>query len=261
MIPIGVNMYRLDEEDNSNWEPLSYPSMYFALLGTKEGVAKPVSNIYRDGALIASFVKESSYTDETFDTNAEHTWEVKVVCEAGGESDPAEKKLSNCRECQSITDPKVTFTETTATIIWSAVEGAIGYKVLQNGNLLGTVTSPAYIQAGEFVTGTEYTWEIVTVCPNGESEPVEVKETYLSIRDMELMSFTIVPNPAHNKIIINAKIDFHNVEIINYLGQTIITQSVGTNSVTLDVSNLTNGIYFIRVTSANGISMKKFVKQ
>jgi hypothetical protein len=47
-------------------------------------------NIYRDGGTtpIATVTTES-YTDQTFLATAGHTWEVKVVCDGGGESDPS----------------------------------------------------------------------------------------------------------------------------------------------------------------------------
>ena len=46
-------------------------------------------NIYRDGTLIASNVVATTYTDSGFDTSVGHTWEVKVACEDGGESNAA----------------------------------------------------------------------------------------------------------------------------------------------------------------------------
>jgi hypothetical protein len=73
--------------------------------------------------------------------------------------------------------------------------------------------------------------------------------------------FSIVPNPATNNIAITAKSDFSKVEIVNFLGQTVLSQSNDSKESRVDVSNLTNGIYFVRITSDNGTSVQKFVKQ
>ncbi|MCL1850562.1 MAG: T9SS type A sorting domain-containing protein, partial [Bacteroidetes bacterium] len=67
--------------------------------------------------------------------------------------------------------------------------------------------------------------------------------------------------PAYKDITISAKIDFHKVEVINFLGQPILSQSVVGNTATLDISNLANGVYFVRMVSLKGIGVRKLVKQ
>ena len=74
-------------------------------------------------------------------------------------------------------------------------------------------------------------------------------------------NFTIIPNPATNQITISSATPFHLVEIINFLGQTVVSQSAEGNTATINVSNLNNGIYFVRVGFENGGSVKKLVKQ
>jgi len=216
-------------------------------------------NVYRDGAKIAT-VEETSYTDQGFDIAADHTWKVTVVCPAD-ESDPIEITLPACKDCDPVTNLAVSFTETAAIVTWTAVEGAIGYKVSRDGTPLGFVIPTEYKDTHEFEEGTEYTWSVITVCENGESDPVEKKVLYTGIKDFELSSFSIVPNPAQNDITVTAQVPFHTIDVINFLGQAVISQPVEGNTAKLDVSNLTNGVYFVRIASENGTSVKKFVKQ
>jgi hypothetical protein len=230
------------------------------LSGTKEGeVTGNLYNVYRDGVYVANVVNETSFTDEDFDIYNTHTWAVTVDCETGGESNPVSKTLEACA-CQPVTNPKVIFSENTATITWDAVEGAIEYKISRD-QITTSVTALLYTETAIFENATEYIWTIVTVCENGESAPVEVKETYLGISGVELTTFSIVPNPAHNTITINARVPFHKIEVINFLGQIVISQTNDSQTAKLDISNINNGVYFVRVTSEDKTYVKKFVKQ
>ena len=74
-------------------------------------------------------------------------------------------------------------------------------------------------------------------------------------------NFTIVPNPATNQVTISSATPFQSVEIINFLGQTVVSQSSVGNTATINVSNLNNGVYFVRVVFEDGGSVKKLVKQ
>jgi len=74
-------------------------------------------------------------------------------------------------------------------------------------------------------------------------------------------NFTIIPNPAPNQVTISSATPFHSVEIINFLGQTVVSQSSIGNTATINVSNLNNGIYFVRVGFEGGGSVRKLVKQ
>ncbi|MBO4232109.1 MAG: T9SS type A sorting domain-containing protein, partial [Bacteroidales bacterium] len=67
----------------------------------------------------------------------------------------------------------------------------------------------------------------------------------------------LYPNPATEILNIQAN-DVKNIEIVNILGQTVIT----TNVQTINVANLTNGVYFVRVNFNSGtVSTQKFVKE
>jgi hypothetical protein len=74
-------------------------------------------------------------------------------------------------------------------------------------------------------------------------------------------TFTLLPNPANESITITSTSIFNTVEIVSFLGQTILSQPANGNRLTLDVSNLTNGVYFVRIITENGASVQKFVKQ
>ncbi|MCQ2285654.1 MAG: T9SS type A sorting domain-containing protein [Bacteroidales bacterium] len=99
------------------------------------------------------------------------------------------------------------------------------------------------------ITFDEATYDHVNLTVSGSGD-VAVEET-------EANTFSFFPNPANNVLNVNAT-DFENIEIVNMLGQTVET----TNATTVNVANLTNGVYFVRVNFNNGtVATQKFVKE
>ena len=89
----------------------------------------------------------------------------------------------------------------------------------------------------------------------------------ISIEETQEINFNIYPNPANDYVSIelNPNNDIYNVEMVNMLGQTVITTSVNNsvsgNVVTLNTSELEAGVYVIRVTSEGVTSTKKVTIQ
>ena len=71
----------------------------------------------------------------------------------------------------------------------------------------------------------------------------------------------IYPNPTQGKILIQNLIQTSNNSIIirNILGEIILNSDNKNNLVTLDISHLENGVYFIEVSSNNGIRIEKVI--
>ena len=231
---------------------------------TWSGPASVTYNIKRDGNPIQSEYTGTSYTDETFDTQVGHTWEVIVNCETLT-SDPVSESLPACYTpppCDPVTEGSVTYGGygedgcAWAIITWTPVEGAVSYKISFDG-IVSTSTETTISEEREFLYGENYTWEIITVCEDNESAPFTVSETPNGIKEVS-NSFAIHPNPAKEMITLTGVKNINTIEVLNFLGQVVISQF---NTNTVDVSQLTNGVYFVRMTSDSGISVKKFVKQ
>ncbi len=78
------------------------------------------------------------------------------------------------------------------------------------------------------------------------------------------LSLNITPNPAIDKI----KIDITNsnsfadiFEIVDIQGRSLVSQTNLSLDEQIDVSHLPNGIYFLKIGTKDGSSVKKFVKQ
>ncbi len=102
----------------------------------------------------------------------------------------------------------------------------------------------------------DYNFPIIT-------EPATTTIETLSNPDFEFSNFVkLYPNPASATIIIESQtINLKSVEIFNSLGQLIQAIPNDNNQLSIDVSNLSTGTYFVKVHSDKGVGVSKFVKQ
>ena len=67
----------------------------------------------------------------------------------------------------------------------------------------------------------------------------------------------LFPNPAHNEITLNINTPFQNLEVLDFKGALILKSK----EKTIDISELTNGIYIVKAITENGVIFtSKFVK-
>ncbi len=80
----------------------------------------------------------------------------------------------------------------------------------------------------------------------------------LSTEDYNLAKSAILyPNPAQNQIIISLDYQPKTISIYSILGEKILEQSSNQNETSVDVSNLSNGVYLVNIKSDNGVSITK----
>lgn len=77
-----------------------------------------------------------------------------------------------------------------------------------------------------------------------------------SINTVNNKSINIYPNPVSRIATVNAE-GLKEVSIIDANGRVVMHQ----NNTTIDISNLSNGIYLVRVITNNGTSVQKIVKK
>ena len=69
----------------------------------------------------------------------------------------------------------------------------------------------------------------------------------------------IYPNPTSNHISIDTELNISEINIIDITGKIVMITKENTN--TINIVNLSDGIYFIKLTTDERIITKKFVKQ
>ncbi|MCB0464087.1 MAG: T9SS type A sorting domain-containing protein [Aequorivita sp.] len=81
----------------------------------------------------------------------------------------------------------------------------------------------------------------------------------LSIPDLEKNSFLIYPNPANDRLFIKSSLNNLQSATITDINGRIVAKKISVSN-EIDVSNLKSGMYFITITSSEGIITKKFIK-
>ena len=78
-----------------------------------------------------------------------------------------------------------------------------------------------------------------------------------SISEQGTSSFTIYPNPANDLVSIQSDAVIETIEVVTMSGQIVLT----TKQTTIDVSNLTGGMYMILLTTNEGVSSTRLIKE
>jgi hypothetical protein len=80
----------------------------------------------------------------------------------------------------------------------------------------------------------------------------------LAVEDFSQNDFQIYPNPASDYLNVKMQSSNYNSSIYNSLGQKV---NVSLSENRIDISNLSNGIYYIKIETETGSATKKFIKQ
>jgi len=133
-------------------------------------------------------------------------------------------------------------TTMTADINPGATGGLIGLNIDYG------INSSLFFVANDGTTGNEV-WVIDNV-------PSSVKQTTLAEGEVK-----VYPNPAKNILTVEAaNYQSATAEVYNISGQLVISQPMQAKTY-IPVSELASGVYLVKVKTANGVSIQKFIKE
>ena len=155
------------------------------------------------------------------------------------------------------------------TIAWDANANVNSWNIQyrpQNGTWnSATSNTNSYTITG--LTGhTTYEIQVQANCGDGNvsdwSGSVSEETTNVGIEEWLSNSVTLFPNPA--KDVVNVQCTMGNVqgvEVYDVYGKLITTSNSIDNPTRINVSDLADGVYFVRVTTDRGVVTKSFVKR
>jgi endo-1,4-beta-D-glucanase Y len=88
-----------------------------------------------------------------------------------------------------------------------------------------------------------------------------IPNNILSVNDIDIENLESYPNPVNDIYTISNKETIDAVEVVNVVGQVVLTKIYNTNTVSIDFSNFANGVYYIKVLSKNRIKNINVVKK
>jgi len=102
----------------------------------------------------------------------------------------------------------------------------------------------------------------VTVTTSEGCESTASVEATVGIEDAMLTNgVKLYPNPATDEVNIMTTVPFETIEVINAIGQSVYKTTLTQNAITLDVTQYSAGIYYVKLQGDNGMVTKKFVKK
>jgi hypothetical protein len=99
--------------------------------------------------------------------------------------------------------------------------------------------------------------------PNNARMRVFATETSLASKVFSAKSFTISPNPANDFVTVSAKDNsISNIEMSDLNGRIVKTIKVANVTETqFNISDLASGVYMTKISSENGVAIKKIIKK
>ena len=157
----------------------------------------------------------------------------------------------------------------------SGYEPSEWLKITRTGNLLEAYRSDngenwTKVDSKEIIMSSTVSYGLVTGSGNTvdvghariDHVAVELKDSSLSLQQLEKLDFSLYPNPTNG--IIN--IDYANffggekLQVIDIQGRVLVTQELEKTNSTVDISNLSPNVYFLKISNSKGqLGIKKLL--
>ena len=222
--------------------------------------------VYINGQLVSENGTALSYDFST--EEKAFTAEVIAVYKDGKTSVGVAKLFGEADDYVTVEAPRNLAAAPTSTssirLTWSSAAYATSYNVYRDNAFVKNVTATNYTDEG-LEYDTEYCYTVTSVLEDQESEHTEavcVKTLGESLTELE-SSFLLFPNPANDRLFIVAEVEIEDVVVYTITGVIVGQQTTDNRqqSLSIDLSRLNTGIYFIKINTNQGEVIKRFIKR
>ena len=151
---------------------------------------------------------------------------------------------------------------------WTGDANTSSYDICENAEVIANTTETSFV-----VKNLSLGWhcfKIVGVNGIKKSEPSELQcvelieepeEPEESIEELT-SSLLLYPNPVNDRLYIETEVEVEEVVVYTITGVVVGQQTTvnGQQTSSIDVSNLKNGVYFVKVVTENGKAVKRIIK-
>jgi len=253
------------------------PNSYKQNIVTCDSFISSTGNVYKVSGVYQDLVKNSAGCDSTIITNLtiNHSFfEAKTIRVCGGYRSPKGNwitqsgmyydSLTTVNGCDSIYSLDVTIDTVNVGVtvdnnIISAIQQGASYQWLDCGNGYAPVINENSISFAPTLDGN-YSVELKLNTCKDTSVCIEVIN--LDVTNLQYSQVNVQPNPTKGEVLItHDQSNIERVAVLNANGQTVIENNqVQSKSVSVDMSSLPNGVYFIEVNSIGQSSKHKVIK-
>jgi len=179
------------------------------------------------------------------------TWgDCTTVTVSGGVVFAPVPEISNIiHHCPNFTGP----TDTGILLAWNKKDNT-NYEIFSEDDILKSPESvTAYWDKKGGQCGISYAY-------NGNTGFIPLNVTVLSVNEKNLTDTKTYPNPATGELRVEThlNVSLQDIAMFDIVGKTVgVSPYIETNTIVMDISHLTNGIYFLRVKN----EVVKIVKQ
>jgi chitodextrinase len=226
---------------------------------------------YSTGGDTTALTVEGTSADLTgLHHNTEYSVAVRAICGEGNYSDwsaPATFRTSSCTGVNNVRVSNETVEG--ATVTWSGNSAAQAYEVAyglpgvdQNQCDRQRVTATTYTITG-LDDATTYVVYVRSECETGIysdwSEGVTFTTETVGIDDVDSESISLYPNPASSTVTLTGVENGATVTVIDMNGRELYKLQTTNSQLTIDVSQLSQGAYFVRITGERVNAIRKLI--
>ena len=158
--------------------------------------------------------------------------------------------------------PATVLNESEVLLEWNSDANTSSYDICENAEVIATTTETSYI-----VKNLSLGWhcfKIIGVNGIKKSEPSEIQcvelleipeEPEIPGEDIEELSLSLLlyPNPVNDKLYIETEVEVEEVVVYDIYGRRQVAETPSRQvCLVVDVTNLKNGVYFVKVVTENG---------
>jgi len=136
----------------------------------------------------------------------------------------------------------------------------INLEIGGHGNILLKIKSNSTLNTGDAVNNRadiffDYNFPVLTNTANTVFQSLSVDDNVFDD------SISVYPNPSVDVINIKSDSSIQSIQLYDVHGRLLLTRLTNVEIESIDMSAKSNGIYFLKITTANGIKTEKIIKQ
>ena len=216
-------------------------------------------------------VTTNSYTITSLSNGATYTFEVRAVCGNNRFSPWSDSHPFTTVTCTTVSDVHMgEVTTNSAIVIWTAPAGASNFEVNYGGSGFNQGTGdlvPVNGATTYTITGlnanTPYDVYVRTVCAEGIvsdwSPVVHFTTQNNGINDVDNAAISLYPNPASSTVTLTGIEGMATVTVVDMNGREAGKWTVNNGELTIDVTEMAQGAYFVRIVGEQVNAIRKLI--